>query len=206
MEKVVPDSVMEAVKRTSNNIEEFKAHFPDFLTHCTPESLAELEPLERAQSLLLLAKSTTTLFTVRLRCNGVHPDDHPVKSELERLSLYQEKMERFIDLSKAPLRPSATINPQAATRFIEHSLPNLTPEQKQSMREISSIGEGAKYKYLERNVHKKRKCESAQKQSVQSAAQEFLEKASRELLGDNKGGFKGPLQPQDSDEEELPIE
>lgn len=72
------------------------------------------------------------------------------------------------------------------------------------MREISK-GEGTRIKYLERVVHKKRKYQSTDKQSVQSAAQEFLEKASRELLGDNKSGFKGPLrQPEDSDED-IPI-
>ena len=66
-----------------------------------------------------------------------------------------------------------------------------------------SKGEGTRIKYLERNVHKKRKCQSGQKQSVQTAAQEFLEKATRELLGDNKDGFKGPLKPQDSDDDDL---
>ncbi|KAH7847961.1 hypothetical protein Vadar_032138 [Vaccinium darrowii] len=153
---VVPEGVMEAVKRTSNNMSEFQSQFVEFLSLCDPDVLAELPPLQRAKSLLLLAKATTTLFTLRLRCNGVHPDDHAVKSEIERLSLYQDKLERFIDLSKAPLRPSTTLNYQAATRFIEHSLPDLTPDQRQSMRDISK-GEGPKMKYLERSVHKKRK-------------------------------------------------
>uniref|UniRef100_A0A5B7AN26 Nuclear nucleic acid-binding protein C1D n=1 Tax=Davidia involucrata TaxID=16924 RepID=A0A5B7AN26_DAVIN len=202
--RVVPESVMEAVKRTSNNIEEFRTHFLDFLPLCDGEVLSELLPLQRAQSLLLLAKATTTLFTLRLRCNGVQPDDHPVKSELERLSLYQDKLERFIDLSKAPLRPSTTLNYKAATRFIEHSLPDLTPEQKQNMRDISR-GEGVKIKYLERSVRKKRKYQASEKQSVRTAAQEFLEKAARELLGDNKGGLKGPLQLEASDDDEQPI-
>ncbi|KAK3039606.1 hypothetical protein RJ639_029305 [Escallonia herrerae] len=201
---VIPEAVMEAVRRTSNSLDEFEAQFAEIVALCKPEVLARLDPLERAQSLLLLAKATTTLYTLNLRCSGVHPDDHPVKLELERLSLYQEKLERFIDLSKAPLRPSATLNSQAATRFIEHSLPHLTPEQRQSMREISR-GEGPKMKYLESNVHKKRKCQSTEKQSVRTAAQDFLEKAARELLGDNKGGFKGPLQPQDSDGDHLPV-
>ncbi|CAK9149533.1 unnamed protein product [Ilex paraguariensis] len=201
---VVPDSVMEAVKRTSNNIEELRTPFVEFLSLCDADVLAEMQPLHRAHSLFLLAKVTTTLFALRLRCNGINPDDHPVKSELDRLSLYEEKLQRCIDLSKAPLRRSTTLNAQAATRFIEHSLPDLTPEQKQSMREISR-GEGAKFKYTERSVQKKRKHQSSEKQSVRTAAQEFLEKAARELLGDNKGGFKVPLRPEDSDEDNLPL-
>jgi len=200
---VVPEGVMEAVKRTSNNMSEFQSQFVEFLSLCDPDVLAELPPLQRAKSLLLLAKATTTLFTLRLRCNGVHPDDHAVKSEIERLSLYQDKLERFIDLSKAPLRPSNTLNYQAATRFIEHSLPDLTPDQRRSMRDISK-GEGPKMKYLERSVHKKRKCQSSEKKSVRAATQEFLEKAARELLGDNNSGIKGPLQPNTSYEHDQP--
>ncbi|KAL6556563.1 hypothetical protein OROGR_005851 [Orobanche gracilis] len=198
--KVMPESVVAAVKRTSSNIDEVKSNLEEFLFCCTNETLSRMEPLERAQALLLLAKATTTLFAVRLRCKGVDPDDHPVKKEFERLSLYQEKLQQCMDMNKAPLRPSATINPQAATRFIEHSLPDLSSEQKQSMRKISQ-GESPRINYLERNIQKKRKHQSYDKQSVRSAAQEFLEKAARELLGDGKNGVKGPLQPEDSDDD-----
>ncbi|KAK6137126.1 hypothetical protein DH2020_029135 [Rehmannia glutinosa] len=198
--KVIPESIVEAVKRTSSNIDEVKANLEEFLSYCTNETLSRMEPLERAQALLLIAKATTILFALRLRCKGVDPDDHPVKKEFERLSLYQEKLHQCMNLSKAPLRPSATINPQAAARFIEHSLPDLSSEQKQSMRKISQ-GEGPRIKYLDRSLQKKRKYQSAEKQSVRSAAQEFLEKAARELLGDNKNGVKGPLQLEDSDDD-----
>ncbi|KAE9459100.1 hypothetical protein C3L33_08994, partial [Rhododendron williamsianum] len=161
---VVPEAVMEAVKRTTHNMSEFKSQFVEFLSLCDPDVLADLPPLQRAKSLLLLAKATTTLFTLRLRCNGIHPDDHAVKSEI------------------------------TATRFIEHSLPDLTRDQRQSMRDISK-GEGPKMKYLERSVHKKRKCQSSEKQSVRAATQEFLEKAARELLGDNRSGIKDLCSP-----------
>lgn len=198
---VVPESVTEAVNRTSNNFEEFRTHFVDFLPLCEPHILSELDPRQRAQALLLLAKATTILFTLKLRCNGVDPDDHPVRSELERLNLYQEKLDRCINLSNAPLRPSTTLNYQAATRFIEHSLPELTPEQKKNMREISRR-EGVN---REGNVSKRRKYLSSDKTSVKTAAQEFLEKAARELLGDDKSSFKGPLKPQDSDEDDMSL-
>ena len=58
----MPESVMEAVNRTLKNVEDVRTHFPDFLNQCTPTYLAQLDPLERAQSLLLLAKATTVLF------------------------------------------------------------------------------------------------------------------------------------------------
>lgn len=191
---VVPDRVMEGVRRTLVNIDELKSNFDEFLSLSSdPEVLAELPPLERAQSLLLLAKTTSVLLSVRLRCSGIYPDHHPIKGEIDRLSRYQEKLDRFVEWSKAPLKPSATVNPQAAARFIEHSLPDLTPEQRQSMRAISNNQEG-RMKYSNRN-EKKRKYQSSEAKSVREAAQEFLEKAARELLGENNGGMKGPLAP-----------
>ncbi|XP_010265555.1 PREDICTED: nuclear nucleic acid-binding protein C1D [Nelumbo nucifera] len=202
---VIPEGVMEAVNRSLVNVEELRIHLLEFLSISEPDVLVEMPPLRRAQALLLLAKATLTLFTLRLRCSGVHPDDHPVKTELERLSLYQDKLQRFVDLSKEPLRPSTTLNTRAATRFIEHSLPDLTPEQRQSMRDVSR-GEGVRNKFQEkRSAHKKRKFQSSDKQSVQTAAQEFLEKAAREILGENKGDFKGPLRIESSDGEDMPL-
>nr|XP_043629144.1 nuclear nucleic acid-binding protein C1D [Erigeron canadensis] len=205
MAGVIPESAIEAVNRTLNNFKDFQTHFSDFLPLCEPDTLSELHPLQRAQSLLLLAKATTTLFTLKLRCTGVDPDDHPVSSELERLKLYQEKLDRCIDLSKAPLRPSATLNYQAATRFIEHSLPDLTSDQKKNMREISRR-ERVNRGHSEGHVSKRRKYLSSNKTSVKTAAQEFLEKATRELLGDEKSSFKGPLRPQDSDGDDMSTE
>ncbi|KAJ4950438.1 hypothetical protein NE237_027270 [Protea cynaroides] len=184
---IIPKNVIDAAKRSLVNVEELSVHLLEFLTLCEPDVLAEMPPLQRAQALMMLAKATSTLYTLWLRCSGVHPDDHPVKTELERLSLYHDKLDRCMDLSKAPLRPSTTLNYQAATRFIEHSLPDLTPDQRQSMRDISR-GEEAKNKFSEgRNSRKKRKCQSSEKQSVRAAAQEFLEKAAKELLGDSIG-------------------
>ncbi|XP_068313812.1 uncharacterized protein [Pyrus communis] len=199
---IIPDSVMESVKKTLGDVEELRPHLLQFLSLADADVLAEMPPLDRAHSLLMLSKATTLLFALRLRCTGVNPFNHPVKTEFDRLKLYEEKLEKLVDLSKAPLRPSTTLNHQAATRFIEHSLPDLTSDQRQSMRAISK-GDGPTMKYLERNAPKKRKYQSPNKQSVQSAAKEFLEKAAREILGDNEGGLKGPIQISSSDEEDV---
>ncbi|KAL2528912.1 nuclear nucleic acid-binding protein C1D [Forsythia ovata] len=60
--KMIPKSAMEAMKRTSENMEEMKAHLEEFMSYCDADTLAKMEPLERAQALFLLAKATTTLF------------------------------------------------------------------------------------------------------------------------------------------------
>ncbi|XP_068648229.1 uncharacterized protein [Aristolochia californica] len=173
--QIIPEIVLESTAKTLSNLEELKSHLFDFLAVAEPDACAEMMPLQRAHALLTLAKTISTLFTLRLRCGGVHPDNHAVKTEMERLSLYQEKLERFNDWNKAPLRPSTTLNCHAATRFIEHSLPDLTPEQRQSMQAISR---------------------------TEGAAQVFLEKASQELLGDKELDMKGPLRDDISDDED----
>ncbi|XP_077240753.1 sas10/Utp3/C1D family [Tasmannia lanceolata] len=198
-ETAVPESVMESISRTMISLEEMKPNLVEFLALAEPDVITELPPLQRAHALLLLAKSMSTLFTLRLRCSGVQPDDHAVKTELERLSLYEEKLHKYNDWSKAPSRPSTTINYQAATRFIEHSLPDLTPEQKQSMQDISKGEVGKSSLYENRNAYKKRKYQSSNKQSIRASAQEFLEKATRELLG-AQSDLKGPLRDESSDE------
>nr|ACU19282.1 unknown [Glycine max] len=201
----VPEPVMDSVNTTLSNLQQLRTHFNEFLSLSDPQTLSQMPPLHRAHSLFILAKVTSTLLALNLRCTGVHPDDHPIKSELDRVSLYEDKLERLLDLSKAPLRPSTTLNYQAATRFIEHFLPDLTTEQRENMRNISR-GERPKTNRLGQ-AGQKRKYQSSEKPSVQAAAMEFFQKAARELLGDNSGGIKGPLQVDilDNDDDELPL-
>ncbi|CAG7860180.1 nuclear nucleic acid-binding protein C1D isoform X1 [Brassica rapa] len=190
---VVPESATEAVKQTLSHLEELKPQLEQMMTSLAkPEALSQMQPLQRAKTMYLLAEATTTIFTLRLRCTGVNPDDHRVKSEIERLNVYREKLHLCMDRSKEPLRPTTVLNRQAATRFIEHSLPDHTSTQKQNIRDLS-IGEKSSMTYSE-TAAKKRKCQSDERQSVQSTAKEFLEKAARELNnGDNEDGLKGPL-------------
>ncbi|GJN09769.1 hypothetical protein PR202_ga27803 [Eleusine coracana subsp. coracana] len=126
------------------------------------------------------------IFAVRLRCSGIDPDEHPIRKEFERLSLWQEKLNRYEDWDKAPLRPTTTLNTQAAARFIGHSLSHLTSDQKRSMQAISRGGKVFS--------GQKRKPEPLpERKSVRAAAEEFLAKAAQELMGNSDSRVKGPL-------------
>ncbi|KAM0942770.1 putative exosome-associated factor Rrp47/DNA strand repair C1D [Dioscorea sansibarensis] len=203
-ESLVPEAAVEALHRTLDAVDDLQANLNEFLSIAEPDVLAELHPLQRARAFLLLAKSASALLSVRLRCSGICPDDHPIKSEFERLSLFEDKLERLTDWDREPLRPSTTLNCQAATRFIEHSLPDLTQEQRKSMRDISR-GQVNRNRFDDRRTRKKRKHQTTEIQSVRSAAQEFLEKATQELFGSNDHGVKGPLRNETSDEEDAQI-
>lgn len=62
--KIVPEKVMEGVRKTLAKIDELKSNIDDFLSLASdPQVLSLLPPLERAQSLLLLAKITSVLLS-----------------------------------------------------------------------------------------------------------------------------------------------
>lgn len=62
--KIIPEKVMEGVRRTLANIDELQSKFDEFLSLASdPDVLSQLPPLERAQSLLLLSKLTSVLLS-----------------------------------------------------------------------------------------------------------------------------------------------
>ncbi|XP_058724936.1 uncharacterized protein LOC131596332 [Vicia villosa] len=96
----VPQSTIELLNRTLYNLEELETQLPQFLSHSDPDYLFQLPLLRRAHSLISLAKLTSTLFSLKLKCRGVNPNDHPFKSELDRVSVCQNRLERLPNLSE----------------------------------------------------------------------------------------------------------
>ncbi|XP_020570890.1 nuclear nucleic acid-binding protein C1D [Phalaenopsis equestris] len=198
---VLPVKVLDSLRETLGCVDELKGNLERFLLLAEPDVLAELTPLQRARAFLVMAISASALFSARLRCSGICSDEHPIRTELERLSLHEDKLSKYNDWNKAPLRPSLKLNPQAATRFIEHSLPDLAPDQRKSLHNIST-GKGDRTPFMTNRAKKKTKYQSFERQSARAAAQEFLEKAARELFGSNDSSVKGPLQNLESDDED----
>nr|CAB3480569.1 unnamed protein product [Digitaria exilis] len=185
----VPPSAVSAAEETLAATESVGDHLTQLLAAAAedPDAVTELPPLLRARTFLAVAQAATSLLAVRLRCSGIDPDEHPIRKEFERLSLWQEKLNRFEDWEKAPLRPTTTVNTQAAARFIGHSLTHLTSDQKRSMQAISR-GERMG------SSGQKRKPEPLpEKKSVRAAAEEFLAKAAQELIGNSDSRVKGPV-------------
>ena len=64
---IVPEKVMEGVRTILANIDELKSNFDEFISLASDsEIISQLPPLERAQSLLLLAKLTSVLLAGNL--------------------------------------------------------------------------------------------------------------------------------------------
>ncbi|PIN00243.1 hypothetical protein CDL12_27251 [Handroanthus impetiginosus] len=96
--EAIPESVKFAVEMTSRNIDELKLNLEKFLICCDNETLSRMGPLERAQALYLIAQIATNLLALRLKCRGVDIRIHPIKKEFERLCLYEEKLQHWMDL------------------------------------------------------------------------------------------------------------
>lgn len=194
----VPVDILESLETINAKFDGVESNLREVLAACDPDVLAELSPLDRAYTFLILAKAVATLFTLQLRCSGETPEEHNVKTELERLDLYTNKVEYHIDMSTA--RRTTTLNAQAATRFIEHSLPDLSTEQRCDMRDISR-GLGPNRKSREDfGKKKKRKHDLAEKQSVAAAAAAFLAEAQKELFGGkNLGKHKEDEEPEEGE-------
>jgi exosome complex protein LRP1 len=98
----VPPSVVSAAEDTLAAAESVGDHLSQLLAAAAedPYAVAELPPLLRARAFLAVAQAATSLLAVRLRCSGIDPDEHPIRKEFERLSLWQEKLDRFEDWDK----------------------------------------------------------------------------------------------------------
>ncbi|KAK7383387.1 hypothetical protein VNO78_29066 [Psophocarpus tetragonolobus] len=173
----VPEGVNDTLKRTLESLQQLETELTQFLSLSDPEFLAELPLSERAHSLFSLAKLTSTLFSLKLRCRGVNPNDHPFKFELDKINVLQKKVERI-------------------PRFSEGTSP-----QKQDMSE----GEEPEMNYQEQ-AGQKRKYPSSDEQFVEIDAMNSLDKKKGELHGDNSGNIKGAIVidiSDDDDDDEL---
>ncbi|KAG4962689.1 hypothetical protein JHK82_039379 [Glycine max] len=169
----VPEAMIDTLNRTLESLQQLETQLPQFLSLSDPDFLAELPLVERAHSLFSLAKLTSTLFSLKLRCRGVNPNGHPVKSELDKINVLQKKLER---------------------------LPRFTEAQEQDTRNISEEEE-PEMNYQER-TSQKRKYPSSEEQFVQIDAVGSLVKVKEEHVGDNNGNIKEAIVIDISDDDE----
>ena len=143
-----------------------------------PAELAlDAPPLTRAQGFLVVAHAATALVCLHLRTAGIAPTEHPVATDVARVSKYVEKVraehERGAEVDE---KPKAAIDVGAASRFIEHAIPDLTVEQRRLVRAAGS-------------KQKRRSEEVREKEAEREEARELVdqEAAGREEIVKLKG-------------------
>ncbi|CAM6122387.1 unnamed protein product [Calypogeia fissa] len=136
-EALLPKEVLRTVDDLSLALQMVEEQLSCVLPRCTRESFEQSSFVERASTFSSLSKALTVLFTVYLKTNGISPDDHPSSSEMRRIDLYQDKVQKAVDRSTGPRSSASSLDVKAANRFIEHAIPDLPEEQKRAMRELS---------------------------------------------------------------------
>ncbi|WVY90494.1 hypothetical protein V8G54_036008 [Vigna mungo] len=184
----VPEAVMETLNRTLGSLQQLETELPQFLALSDPDLLAQLSFLQRAHSLFSLAKLTSTLFSLKLRCRGINPNDHPVKSEL----LFKFRPLVICVVLCCLIYDFAFLFLQDKLNVLQKKLEplrRLIEAQEQDIRNMNGE-EGLEMNY-EEQAGKKRKYPSSEEPSIQIDEMESLEKVKEEHLGYNSGNVKG---------------
>lgn len=140
----LPEEVVEQLGELEDSVDTLADFLQPFLD-ATPRELEDaLVPLELAKAHVTLAKAVVLLAQLRLRLRGeVMEDSHPLQQEQKRLERYDNKVRRAVnDDTLARTRPGTELNVAAANRFIAQAIPDLTPEQRQRLREQRGGGGG----------------------------------------------------------------
>lgn len=178
-DSAIPAAVQRSVSQLEVAMSDLQTHIRWLVSLESLESLVLLSAADRAAYFLAIAKATNALFCLHLRTTGQSPEKHGVKSELERVNVYHDKVALAIDRRTAPSRPTSSINVPAANRFIEHAVPGFSEEQKQKMREIRQGGKRSRT--WVRNPDEGA-AQANKKQSVAEAAAAFLAQAAKDLV------------------------
>ncbi|OAE28841.1 hypothetical protein AXG93_684s1200 [Marchantia polymorpha subsp. ruderalis] len=120
---------------------------------------------------------------LQLKTDGVNPDEHNARGELDRYDIYHKKVQAALDRSKGPQRPTTSLDIRAANRFIEHAIPNLPEDQKKQLRAVAKQGNRHQDRVSESvRVTPKRRASGL---TVAEEAAAFLAEASKEILASN---------------------
>lgn len=147
-----------------------------------------LEPLQRAELHLSQAQTLKALLDLLRKCNGHTETDGSFAKEADRLEAYEKKVRKAVSgklLSDA--RPTVALDVAAANRFIDHAIPDLTPEQRQALK---ATGQALQQKKQQEQQQRRARAGGASGQQ-QAQAQAQLQADAAALLAETLGGGSG---------------
>ncbi|KAL1760872.1 hypothetical protein FB107DRAFT_269582 [Schizophyllum commune] len=103
------------------SLDKLETELAPLLNKPLAETLAGLEPIEKARLQTLLPYIIYDLSFIQLKVNGEDPKTHAVIPELDRVRQYFEKIKKAED--SAPKPP--TVDKDAAARFIKHAINSI---------------------------------------------------------------------------------
>ncbi|GJP42411.1 hypothetical protein CLOM_g1977 [Closterium sp. NIES-68] len=133
---------LDALGAAEAAVSQLEASIAPIVDHCSSRSLAaDLAPMDRAKAHLVTAHAAASLFCLVLRSYGLTPSEHGVAKDMARIDSYVHKVRRADSATDGSATdgalggPAASLDVAAATRFIVHAVPDLTPEQRRLVRE-----------------------------------------------------------------------
>eukprot|EP00735_Rhodelphis_limneticus_P010460 TRINITY_DN3201_c0_g1::TRINITY_DN3201_c0_g1_i1::g.3637::m.3637 TRINITY_DN3201_c0_g1::TRINITY_DN3201_c0_g1_i1::g.3637 ORF type:complete len:208 (+),score=11.12,sp/Q32PE4/C1D_BOVIN/39.42/2e-25,Sas10_Utp3/PF04000.10/6.4e-15,Fungal_trans_2/PF11951.3/0.0038,SR-25/PF10500.4/1.3 TRINITY_DN3201_c0_g1_i1:73-624(+) len=138
---VLPEELSTSLSNVEHAIASLDEHLEPFFSMPLSEIVSSLGTHDGAKLNLVLAYAVNTMFFLLLRTQGLNPNDHPVKQELERIKTYMKRLQETESNTKE--KEGNKINIPVASRFIAGSLPQLTPDQRSELKKIARRAEGS---------------------------------------------------------------
>lgn len=198
MDVPLPRDVTQQLQRFEEVLARLEGTLKLFLGASVKDLDAQLEPLQRAQLHLALARAAASLFQLHLRASGVDPTDHPAHKEQERLRAVDKRVRKAAaERELADSRPTLAMDVAGVNRFINAALADdLSTQQKAALlarRGKGGAGAGGKRKQREGGAE----AEAEEEQSDgaaddgTAAAQAFLAEVAAELPAGGGGAMGG---------------
>eukprot|EP00271_Cylindrocystis_brebissonii_P017575 TRINITY_DN4622_c0_g1_i1.p1 TRINITY_DN4622_c0_g1~~TRINITY_DN4622_c0_g1_i1.p1 ORF type:complete len:213 (-),score=57.69 TRINITY_DN4622_c0_g1_i1:69-707(-) len=153
----VPEGALDALDRLETALSTVAVHCQPYLSNTSAGLTSHLLPEEHAVVNLVAAQALNAVFCAFLASRGIAAADDPLQQqEVERVQLYAEKVSRLA-VSRRGLpasRPKVNLDVQAAGRFIEHAIPDLSQDQREEIRETTAAAP-AKKRQRQRKEDKK---------------------------------------------------
>eukprot|EP00741_Cyanophora_paradoxa_P001780 tig00000073_g1725.t1 len=141
------DDVQEAVDaldRTSVVLQKLEVQLDEVLADEAISS-GGLAPLDAAKYHVLMAYTLSSCFFLYLKAIGTKTKSHRIMHEIKRVQEFKRRIDEYErELSGEKEAPLTSLNLAAANRFILHSVPDLTEEQKSALKDAIADDERSK--------------------------------------------------------------
>lgn len=115
--KDIPSELKDSLANLDQSLSQLGESFSPLLSTVQTELHSKLNPLEQAKVDLVAVYAINSLFWAYLNTCGLNPKGKGVKTELDRIRTYMNRVKEIEDKKKAP-----RINADAALRFVRNSL------------------------------------------------------------------------------------
>ncbi|EED80213.1 predicted protein [Postia placenta Mad-698-R] len=109
----------------SDALDDLETKLEPLFAQTLPETVVGLETIQQAKLQVALPYLVYDLIFIYLKTRGIDPKTHPVVAELDRIRQYFDKIKNAED----PAKRTATVDKDAANRFIKHAIAQVKAQR-----------------------------------------------------------------------------